>query len=57
MPLTVLVMLCSAGKVGEPTKTGTELTRKGSLEGRAVDNILLDTGCLRSSCTRSGFQC
>ena len=36
------------GKVGEQTRTGTELTRKGSVEGRAVDNILLDTGCLRT---------
>ena len=36
------------GKVGEPTRTGTELTRKGSVEGRAVDNILLDTGCSRT---------
>ena len=35
------------GKVGEQTRTSTELTRKGSVEGRAVDNILLDTGCSR----------
>ena len=27
--------------------TGTELTRKGSVEGRAVDNTFLDTGCSR----------
>ena len=31
--------------VGERTRAGTELTRNGSVEGRAVDNILLDTGC------------
>ena len=35
------------GKVAEPTMTGTELTRKGSVEGRAVDNTFLDTGCSR----------
>ena len=34
--------------MGEQTRTSTELTRKGSVEGRAVDNILLDTGCLRT---------
>ena len=36
------------GKVGEQTRTGTELTRKGSVEGKAVNNILLDTGCSRT---------
>ena len=36
------------GKVGEQTRTGTELTRKGSVEGKAVDHILLDTGCSRT---------
>ena len=35
-------------KVGEQTRTGTELTKKGSVEGRAVDNILLDTGCSKT---------
>ena len=28
--------------------TGTELTRRGAVEGRAVDNILLDTGYSRT---------
>jgi len=36
------------GKVGEQTRAGTELTRKGSVEGRAMDNILLDTRCSRT---------
>ena len=34
--------------VGERTRAGTELTRNGSVEGGAVDNILLDTGCSRT---------
>ena len=28
--------------------TGTDLTRKGSVEGRPVDKILLDTGCSKT---------
>ena len=44
-------LLCGEKGPGKVTKwmsTGTELTRKGAVEGRAVDNILLDTGCSRT---------
>ena len=36
------------GKVAEQAMTSTGLTRKGSVEGRPVDKILLDTGCSRT---------